>query len=37
MGFLIDLTWATVYFTVWVHEHGAWNFVAYQPTPIVNG
>src|SRR5277367_2573652 len=22
---------------VWVREHGAWKFVAYQPTPIING
>ena len=25
------------YLAVWVHEHGAWKFVAYQPTPIIKG
>jgi hypothetical protein len=24
------------YLAIWVREHGAWKFVAYQPTPIVN-
>jgi hypothetical protein len=24
------------YLAVWVREHGAWKFVAYQPTPIIN-
>jgi hypothetical protein len=24
------------YLAVWVRERGAWKFVAYQPTPIVN-
>jgi hypothetical protein len=23
------------YLAVWVREHGAWKFVAYQPTPII--
>ena len=22
---------------VWVREHGGWKFVAYQPTPIIDG
>jgi hypothetical protein len=25
------------YLAVWVREHGGWKFVAYQPTPIVEG
>jgi ketosteroid isomerase-like protein len=25
------------YLAVWVREQGAWRFVAYQPTPIING
>jgi hypothetical protein len=25
------------YLAVWVREHGAWKFVAYQPTPIIKG
>jgi hypothetical protein len=25
------------YLAVWVHEHGVWKFVAYQPTPIIKG
>jgi ketosteroid isomerase-like protein len=25
------------YLAVWVREHGAWKFVAYQPTPIIAG
>jgi len=24
------------YLAVWVREQGAWKFVAYQPTPIIN-
>ena len=24
------------YLAVWVRERGAWKFVAYQPTPIIN-
>jgi Domain of unknown function (DUF4440) len=24
------------YLAVWVRENGAWKFVAYQPTPIIN-
>jgi hypothetical protein len=24
------------YLAVWVREHGAWKFVAYQPTPIID-
>ena len=24
------------YLAVWLREHGAWKFVAYQPTPIIN-
>jgi hypothetical protein len=24
------------YLAVWVGEHGAWKFVAYQPTPIID-
>jgi len=24
------------YLVVWVREHGAWKFVAYQPTPIID-
>jgi len=24
------------YLAVWVREHGAWRFVAYQPTPIID-
>ena len=25
------------YLAVWVREHGGWKFVAYQPTPIIDG
>jgi hypothetical protein len=25
------------YLAVWVREHGDWKFVAYQPTPIIDG
>ena len=25
------------YLAAWVREHGAWKFVAYQPTPIIDG
>ena len=25
------------YLAVWAREHGNWKFVAYQPTPIING
>jgi hypothetical protein len=25
------------YLAVWVREHGAWKFAAYQPTPIIAG
>ncbi len=25
------------YLAVWAREHGAWKFVAYQPTPIIDG
>ena len=25
------------YLAVWVREQGGWKFVAYQPTPIING
>ncbi len=25
------------YLAVWVREHGGWKFVAYQPTPIIEG
>jgi hypothetical protein len=25
------------YLAVWAREHGDWKFVAYQPTPIING
>ena len=25
------------YLAVWVREHGAWKFVAYQPTSIIEG
>jgi hypothetical protein len=25
------------YLAVWARERGAWKFVAYQPTPIING
>jgi ketosteroid isomerase-like protein len=25
------------YLAVWVREQGSWKFVAYQPTPIING
>jgi Domain of unknown function (DUF4440) len=24
------------YLVVWVREHDAWKFVAYQPTPVIN-
>ncbi len=24
------------YLAVWLREHGAWKFAAYQPTPIIN-
>jgi hypothetical protein len=25
------------YLAVWLCEHGAWRFIAYQPTPIIDG
>ena len=25
------------YLAVWLREHGGWKFVAYQPTPIIEG
>jgi len=37
LGFFFGLVGDAIYLAVWVREHGGWKFVAYQPTPIIDG
>ena len=35
VGRIVDID--NRYLAVWVRQHGSWKFVAYQPTPIIDG